>query len=221
MKKLFVLFIGFMFLAGCGTTMTASKTGFLGEYADKLQPGPEGAAKLRWLKPGVDFAKYNKVMVAPISFPATDEAEGKALADIDPAKLKELGEKCTQAVIDGIKSKYPIATTPGPDVVQVRFAIIDLKKSYPVLSGFTSIAPPALAINLIRQGTTGTWTGGGSTVGQAMAMDTTTGEVVAAAQDKYEAGFTERFTTYGQAEAAFKSWGEKIAKFLDEAHGKK
>ena len=220
MKKLLVVVMGFLFLAACAS-MTPSKTAFLGDYADKLQPGPEGGAKLRWLKPGVDFAKYNKVMVAPISFPAADDSEAKALADIDPAKLKELGEKCTQAVLEGVKSKYPIATAPGPDVAQVRFAIIDLKKSYPVLSGFTSIAPPALAINLIRKGATGTWTGGGSTVAQVMTTDSTTGEVIAAAQDKYEAGFTERFTTYGQAEDAFKSWGEKIAKFLDEAHGKK
>jgi hypothetical protein len=220
MKKLLVVVMGFLFLAACAS-MTPSKTAFLGDYADKLQPGPEGGAKLRWLKPGVDFAKYNKVMVAHISFPAADDSESKALADIDPAKLKELGEKCTQAVIDGIKDKYPIATEPGPDVAQVRFAIIDLKKSYPVVSGFTSIAPPALAINLIRKGATGTWTGGGSTVGQLMATDSTTNEVIAAAQDKYEAGFFERFSTYGQAEGAFKSWGEKIAKFLDAAKGQK
>jgi hypothetical protein len=218
-KKMFALVMGMMFLAACAT-MTP-QPGILGDYYKNLEPGPEGGAKLRWLKPGVDFSKYNKVLVAPISFPAADDSEAKALADIDPAQLKELGEKCTQAVIDGIKNKYPIATAPGPDVAQVRFAIIDLKKSYPVLSGFTSIAPPALAINLIRKGATGTWTGGGSTVGQLMATDSTTNEVIAVAQDKYEAGFFERFTTYGQAEDAFKSWGEKIAKFLDEVHGKK
>jgi hypothetical protein len=218
-KKMFALVMGMMFLAACAT-MTP-QPGILGDYYKNLEPGPEGGAKLRWLKPGVDFRKYNKVLVAPISFPAADDSEAKALADIDPAQLKELGEKCTQAVIDGIKNKYPIATAPGPDVAQVRFAIIDLKKSYPVLSGFTSIAPPALAINLIRKGATGTWTGGGSTVGQLMATDSTTNEVIAVAQDKYEAGFFERFTTYGQAEDAFKSWGEKIAKFLDEVHGKK
>ena len=176
---------------------------------------------MRWLKPGVDFSKYNKVMVAPISFLAADDSEAKALAEIDRAKLRELGEKCTQAVIDAIKQKYTVVSAPGPDVIAVRFGIIDLEKSYPVLSGVTSIAPPALAINLIRKGATGTWTGGGSTVAQLMATDSTTNVVIAAAQDKYEAGFFERFTTYGQAEDAFKSWGEKIAKFLEQAHGKK
>lgn len=221
MKRIFVLLVGLMLLAGCAT-VGPPQQGILGDYYTNLQPGPEGGAKLRWLKPGVDFNKYNKVMVDPVSFAAADDSESaKEMAEMDPEKLKELGEKCTQAVIDGIKEKYPVVTEPGPDVVRVRFGIIDLKKSYPGISGVTSILPIGLAVSLIKRPITGTWTGGGSTVAQVIAKDSTSNEVIAAAQDSYEAGFWERFSRYGQAEDAFKQWGERLAKFLDEAHGKK
>lgn len=219
MKKLFVVLMGLMFLVACAAA--PPKTGFLGEYADKLQPGPEGGAKLRWLKPGVDFSKYNKVMVDPISFVASDDSEASAAKDLDPAKVKELSDKCTQAVVDAIKEKYPVVTEPGPDVARVRFAIADLKKSYPVISGVTSVVPIGLALTILKRPVTGSWTGGGSTVSQVMVTDSVTNDVIAVAQDSYEAGFFERFSRYGQAENAFKLWGERIVKAMDEAKAAK
>ncbi len=219
MKKIFVLIIGLMLLAGCAT-VAPPQQGILGDYYKDLQPGPEGGAKLRWLKPGVDFAKYNKVKVDPVSFvPTTDQSEKKDYEGIDPQELKELGEKCTQGLIDGIKEKYPVVNEPGPDVVEVRMGIIDLKKSYPVFAGVSSILPIGLALNLLKRPVTGRWSGGGATVAQIMAKDSATGDVVGVAQDSYEAGFWERFSRYGQAEDAFKFWGEKLAEFLDKAHG--
>jgi hypothetical protein len=221
MKKLLVLLVGLTLLSACATA-GPPQPGILGDYYKNLEPGPEGGAKLRWLRPGVDFSKYDKVIVDPVSFVPTNESEKKDYQNIDPKELKELGEKCTQAVVDAIKVKYPVVTQPGPDVARIQFAIIDLKKSYPVLSGVTSIIPIGLAITLIKRPITGSWTAGGSTVAQVMVTDSATNEVIAVGQDNYEAGFWERFSRYGQVEDAFKSWGERIVKFMDEAHsGKK
>ncbi len=222
MKKFLALvFMGMFLLAGCATSKPP-QPGILGEYSYNLEKGPEGGAKLRWLKPGVDFSKYNKVMVDKVHFAAAnDSAEAQQASEIDPKALQELEDKCNQALIAAIATKYPVMTQPGPDVMRVRFAIIDLKKSYPVFSGVTSILPIGLALTLLKRPVTGTWTGGGSTVAQFMAKDSTSDEVIAAAQDSYEAGFWERFSRYGQAEDAFKMWGEKLVKFLDEAHSAK
>ena len=221
MKKIFVLVMGVMFLAACAT-VAPPQPGILGNYYKNLEPGPEGGAKLRWLKPGVDFSKYNKVKVDPIQFaPATDESKAKEMKDMDPEDLRELADTCNLALANGIEKKYLVVTAPGPDVVEVRFAIIDLKKSYPVFSGVTSVLPIGLALNLLKRPVTGRWTGGGSTIAQLMGKDSVTGEVIAVAQDNYEAGFWERFSRYGSAEDAFEAWGEKIVKFLDEAHGAK
>jgi hypothetical protein len=160
MKKLLVLLVGFtglVFLAGCATSIP--KTGFLGEYAEKMQPGPEGAAKMRWLKPGVNFGKYNKFMVDYVIFALSPDSDYKG---INGEQMKELGDSASKAVLDAIKEKYPVVAEPGPDVCRLRFAIVDLKQSYPVLSGITSVLPIGLGISIIKKGATMPLNTGGS-----------------------------------------------------------
>ena len=62
MTRSTTLLIALMFLASCASTgakktveTTQAKKGLLQGYYEKLEPGPEGGAKMRWLKPGVDF----------------------------------------------------------------------------------------------------------------------------------------------------------------------
>jgi hypothetical protein len=219
MKKLLVLLVGFMglvFLAGCATSLP--KTGFLGQYAEKLEPGPEGGAKMRWLKPGVDWAKYNKFMVDYVVFALSPDSEYKG---IDGDEMKKLGDSASKAIVDAIKAKYPVVAEPGPDVVRLRFAIVNLKQSYPVLSGITSVVPIGLGISIIKKGATGAWTGSGATEAELLTLDSQTNEVIAAAYDEYTAGFTERFTKWGSVDDAFKYWGERVVDFAENVKGRK
>jgi len=196
----------------------AEQIGFLGAYAQYLQPGPEGGAKMRWLKPGVDFGKYNKIMLDSVVFFLADKSEYKG---IDPQAMKELADACDQQVVNALKTTYPIVAEPGPDVVRIRFAITDLEQSRPVLSAITTVVPIGLAISILKEGVTGSWTGSGATSAEFMAIDSLSGDVIAVAQDEQTAGFTERFTKWGSAEDAFAFWGERIKLFLDQAHGVK
>ena len=206
MKKVFVLFIGMMFLAGCATT-APPKTGFLGEYAKNLAPSPEGAiAKLRWLKPGVDFSKYKKVMVDYVVFALAEDSEYKAISG---EEMKELGDAASLALVNAIKQYDPVVAEPGPDVSRVRMAIVGLKQSNPVVSGITTVIPIGVGISVIKKGATGAWSGAGATQAEAMVLDSLTNEVLAVGTLEYTAGFTERFTKWGSVEDAFKYWGEK------------
>jgi hypothetical protein len=200
------------------TVVEGARVGFLGDYAKYLQPGPEGGANMRWLKPGVDFGKYNKIMLDSVVFFLAEDAQYKG---IDPQAMKELADACDLQVVNALKGTYPIVAEPGPDVVRIRFAITDLEQSRPVLSAVTSVVPVGLAISIVKKGATGAWTGSGATGAEVMAMDSTTGDVIAVAQDKRSAGFGERFSKWGSAEDAFKFWGERLKLFLDQAHGKK
>jgi hypothetical protein len=201
-----------------GTAAEAERVGFLGDYAKDLQPGPEGGAKMRWLKPGVDFGKYNKIMLDSVVFFLADDSAYKG---IDPQAMKELADKCNQQVVDVLKGTYPMVADPGPDVLRIRFAITHLDQSRPVLSAVTSVIPIGLGISLIKKGATGAWTGSGATGVEFMALDSLTNDVIAVAQDERSAGFSERFSKWGSAEDAFKFWGERIKLFLDQAHGMK
>jgi hypothetical protein len=196
----------------------AQKVGFLGEYYKYLQPGPEGGAKMRWLEPGVDFSKYNKIMLDRVTFFFAADSESK---DIDPAEMKALEDSCNQQLVNTLKASYPIVTEPGPDVVRLRLAITDLKQSRPLLSACTSVIPISLGISTLKKATTGSWTGSGATSAEFMAIDSMSGNVIAVAQDEKSAGFTERFTKWGSAEDAFKFWAERIKLFMDQAHSVK
>jgi len=214
------------FVISCASTgsqtkeaATATPTeGFLDGYYKDLQPGPEGGAKMRWLKPGVDFGKYNKIMLDSVIFYFADDSENKG---IDVNDMKELADACDKQIVDVLKDSYPIVAEPGPDVLRLRFAITDLKQSRPALSAVTSVVPIGLGISLVKKGATGSWTGSGATSAEVMVLDSMTNDVIAVAQDDKSAGFTERFSKWGSTEEAFKFWGERLKLFLDNAHGMK
>jgi hypothetical protein len=226
-KAVLAMVIGLAFAGGiisCATTGSQTKeaapeqkkTSFLGDYAGNLAPGPEGGAKMRWLKPGVDFAKYNKLMLDSVIFFFADDSEYKGM---DANELKELADGFNQQLVTTLKERYPIVAEPGPDVLRVRFAITDLKQSHPGLSGISTVVPVGLGISILKKGATGSWTGSGSTSAELMALDSSTNDVIGVAQDERSAAFTERFTKWGSAEEAFKFWAERLKLFLDNARG--
>lgn len=199
-------------------TQEGGAKNFLGQYYNVLQPGPKGGAEKRWLKPGVNFGKYNKVMLESVVFYLAKDSDYQG---IDPQVMKELSDKFNLTVAQTLKDKYPIVTKPGPDVIILRPAITNLEQSRPVLSGVTSVVPIGLGISILKRGATGAWTGSGETGMAVMAVDSMTNDVVAVAEDHQHAGFTERFSKYGSAEDAFKFWAGRMKNFMDEAHGVK
>jgi hypothetical protein len=218
MKKMFVLIMGLMFLASCATTVPP-KTGFLGEYHDRLAPAPEGAvAKLRWIRPGLDFSKYKKIMVDYVVFALAEDSEYKAISGDE---MKELGDAASLALVNAIKKNEPIVAEPGPDVWRLRMAIVGLKQSNPIISGITTVIPIGIGISVIKKGAVGAWSGSGATRAEAMILDSLTNEVLAVGYLDYTAGFTERFTKWGSVEDAFKYWGEKGADAVQTLRGKK
>jgi len=218
-KRLLVVVMGFAFvmsIISCASTPKSTGPSFLGDYAKNLQPGPEGGAKERWLKPGVNFAKYKKVILEHVVFFFDEASESKA---IDTSELSELAEKCDLALVNALQGSYPIVTEPGPDVVRIRFAITDLKPSKPavgVLTTVTMVNPVGLGVNLVKRGATGSWSGSGATTAEVLAMDSMTNDVIAAAKDSRSAGFTGRYTKWGSVEEAFKYWGERLKVFMNE-----
>jgi len=209
MKKLFVVFLGSIFLAACATTAPKYEGVFVPkEYADKFQPVHDGAAKLRWIKEGVDFSKFNKVMVDYVVFALAPDSEYKG---INADEMKELADAASLAVVKGIQEKFPVVSEPGPDVVRIRPAIVDLKQSRPAISVVTTVVPVGLGISLVKKGSTGEWAGSGLTKAEALVMDSQTNEVIAAGYSDYSAKFTERFTKWGSLDEAFKYWGEQMA----------
>jgi hypothetical protein len=218
MKRLFIALVGMMILAACATTPTYQGVFVPKEYVNQFKPGPEGGATLRWFKEGVDPVKYNRFMVDYVVFALAPDSEYKG---INGDEMKELADKASLALVNAIKEKYPVVSEPGPDVARVRFAIVDLKQSRPVISAVTTVVPVGLGISLIKKGATGEWAGSGLTKGEVMVIDSMTNEVIDAGYDEYSAKFTERFTEWGSVEEAFHHWGERVANALTTLKGLK
>ena len=189
----------------------AAKSGFLGDYYDKLKPGSEGEPDLMWIKPGVDFTKYKKVMVDYVVFALADDSEYKG---IDANEMKKIGDGASKALVNTLHKEFPVVAEPGPDVLRIRAAIVDLKQSRPVVSAVTSVLPVGLGISIIKKGATDSWTGSGATTAEMLIMDSMSQEVLAAGEDKKSAKFDERFSKWGSVEEAFEFWAQRLTKRL-------
>lgn len=221
MKKVTVVLaivIGFALMGSIRLAAEPKYSGFLGDNYKNLETGPEDGAKMRWMKPGVMFGKYNKFMVDSVIFFLADDSEYKG---IDPNEVKELADGFNQAIVAAFKDKYPIVAEPGPDVARIRIAITGVKESKPVVSGITSILPIGLAVSLVKKGATGSWSGSGTTSAEMEILDSTTSDVIVAAVDERSAAFGDRFSKWESAKEAFKFWAEHIVAFVDNTRGMK
>jgi hypothetical protein len=114
-------------MISCASTPKMTGPGFLGDRAMLLEPGPKGGVKERWLKPGADFKKYNKIILEHVVFFFDDASEYKG---IDTAELDEVAKKADLALVNALKDNYPIVAEPGPDVVRMKTVLGE--KSRPI-----------------------------------------------------------------------------------------
>ena len=182
-----------------------------------LEPGPPGGAKMRWLKPGVDFSTYKRVMVDRVVFFLRGglRIQGNGPAGAEGTCQTSSGGRWSMRV----KKRYPVVTTPGPDVLRIRVAITDLRQNRPVLSDITSDGPIGLGKGEAEEAGTASWSGSGATCAEMVVFDSMANEVIGAAQDEQATGLKEKFTKWGSVEDAFQFWADRIRTVLDQAHG--
>ena len=176
-----------------------------------LEPGSVGGARMRWLKPGIDFTKYKRLMLDPVIFFFAADSEYKGM---DPQELKELADLFNRQLKDSLKEKYPIAKVPGPEIARIRFAITDLRQNRP---GLSNVGPIGFGPTDLKMGLMKSWAGSGATSAELVVLDSMNNSPIAAARDDQRIGLKERFTKWGSAEDAFKYWGDRLRLFLDQA----
>ena len=212
-----VIAVAVLITAMSVAAMSAEKefSGFLQNY-DGLKPGPEGGVKERYLKPDVDFKKYNKIMLDNVVFFLAEDAEYKGISAED---MKELSDTFNQAVMTALNKDYPLVGEAGPDVMRVRVAITKLKPSKPGSATMTTVMPVGLAFSLVKKGATGEYTGVGSTGIEVEVLDSLTNERIGAAVDYKPGGKMSGFEKWSASKEAFEFWTGRLKTFLDEVHG--
>ena len=219
----FVLIACFAILmtAGCASKeVKQGYSGFLMNYP-MFEPGPEGGVNLVYFKDGVDFKKYNKIMMDHVVFYLSDEAKDKG---IEADTLKELSDVFHGAVIEALKDAYPIVDKPGADVMRIRLAITELVPADVGKSLVTTVMPfgTGHAVKAVKYAATGSYSFVGEAAMEVEALDSLTNERLAAAIDKRgkvkTIKITEGMTKWGETKDVIKFWAQRLRIWIDETH---
>jgi hypothetical protein len=215
-KVVLVAVIGFAVMIATGYASDKIKySGFLTNYPT-FEKGPKGGVDWRYIKPGADFKKYNKIMLDEVTFFLRPDSKYKG---IQAEEMKELSEAFHQAAVKELQGAYPLVKEPGPDVMRVRVAITELQKGHPGMNVVSTVMPIGLGISIIKKGVTGKWTGVGGAGMEVEFLDSVTNERIAAAIDEKSGSKVSGMTTFGSAKEAFEFWAGRLRTFLDQAHG--
>lgn len=216
-SKIFAMILGSvaLLMAGCAAKQM-KQTGFLQDYS-VLEPGPKDGVQFRYLKPGVDFKNYDKLMIDNVQFFFTDEA---GYQGIDPVELKELADAFHEEVIKAIGDSYPMVDSPGPDVMRIRTAITNLEASSQAMSAISTVLPIGLGVSFVKKAATGEHTGVGRAGMEVEFLDSLTNERIGAAVDERAGGKLSGWSKWGGAHEAFQFWAKRLRTWLDEVHEK-
>ena len=216
-KIVYIIIICFALSVATGcTTKQVKHSGFLKNYPE-FKSGPKGGADFVYLKDGVDFSVYNKIMMDHVVFYFSDDSGDKG---IHPEELSKFSETFHKAVAESLGDAYPLVDKPGPDVMRLRIAITDVVANKPGMGAISTVMPIGLAFSTIKKGVTGTHTGVGRASIEVEILNSTDNERIGAAIDMRPGGKIEGFSKWGAVEGAFKFWAKRLRTWLDENHGR-
>jgi hypothetical protein len=204
-------------LMACSATQKAPITraeahcGLIGPYCDRLTPGTNEQKSLRYVKPGINWTQYRKVLIAPVTYWGSEEAkisatDRQALVNYFEGTLKEEFSK-----------KFEVVDRAGPGVMTVTVGLTDAESATPVLRSISMIVPQARLLSTGTYLVTGTFPFVGGAQVEAKAEDSVSGRVLAAIVDKrlgagsLTAGFQWQ---WGDVEKAMHFWAESAANRL-------
>lgn len=180
-------------------------SGFLGDYSKLEQhPDPDRNAMV-YIKPGLNLKEYKGVYIA---FPLVQLYSEHRQSTLDPRDLTELAQYFYDKMIGALEDKYPLADEPGPGVLVIRTAIVDVKPINRVAGVAGKLALKVVNLDV-----------GGASI-EAEMVDGDTGDRLAALleikkADRVEVGMAGA-KQWGHAKAAFKDWAELLEKRVGE-----
>ncbi len=199
-------------LSGCTSTsqMRSAKTsGFLGDYS-LLQEGEGDQAQLIYIKPGVEWSSYTRLMIDPITVYAIP---GNPLAELPKDQLHALANYLHATLREQLGQDYALVTAAGPGVLRLRVALTEAGAGKPVMGAISSMTPPGIALSALKTVATGSGTGTGSARVEMELLDAQSGQRLAAGVDA-QAGnkrdFFGNFNKWDDAQDAFDGWAAQL-----------
>lgn len=217
---IFLIFIVLSF-GGCATTEQARSvktSGFLGDYS-QLKPGEKNEALLYWIDPTVDFKKYDKIVIDPVTI---WRSKNSNIGDLPTEEQKNLQHYLYQAVKDALAKDYTIVETPESGTMRIRIALTEATGSTVAGDVITTYLPPGILINTATLLSTGTSAFVGKAAGEIEIVDIVTNRRIAAAVDRRTGGknYEGSLDTWSDVEQACDYWAERLRQRLEELRNK-
>ncbi len=211
-SSILIVFVFSILVAGCSKTVKKDKVepkGFISDVS-MLEEDPEGKVTLVYINENVDFASYDKVWLETITIYVF---EGSKLADMPEEKQRKLLAYMQVALERELGKNNQIVDEAGPGVVQFRFALTEISGSNTLVDTVTTVVPPARAFSELKRIVTGKHLGVGQVAFESEALDSVTGERIAAAMGVRAGGKALKtdFGEYRDVEAAVDTWAENVS----------
>ena len=216
LNTIFCTLVAITLLSGCAQTKQARNvdtkelTGFLGDYSS-LREGADDQALLRYVKPGVDFRRYNKVIVEPVTIWTNP---GSDLAELSQTEKRELASRFYAHLVTEISKSTAVTSKPEYGTIRIQVALTDTEKSRAVLDTVSTVVPVGLAASTVKEIFTGQAAFTGSTGMEIKVSDAVTGDVLAAAVDKRvgkKSLGVSTFSQWGDTDSAMEYWAQLIS----------
>ncbi len=214
-RSLCLLSIVFMFsvlVVGCSKTVKKEKVqpkGFISDVS-MLEADPDGKVSLLYINEATDFSSYNKVWLETVTIFVY---EGSKLANMPVDKLNELAAYTNEALARELGKNNEIVDQAGPGTIQMRFALTEVSGSNTLVDTVSTVVPPARAFSELKRIVTGKHLGVGQAAFEAEALDSVTGDRIAAAMG-VRAGGKALKTDFGEhrdMKAAVDVWAVTVS----------
>lgn len=225
-KSIACALVTVILLSACAQTKQArhverkALTGFLGDYSS-LREGADDQALLRYIKPGVNFRQYNKVIVDPVTIWTNPDSD---LAKLSHTEKRKLADRFYAHLITEISELTTVTNQPEYGTIRIQVALTDAEKSRAVLDTVSTVVPVGLAASTVKEIFTGQAAFTGSTGMEIKVSDAVTGDILAAAVDKRVGNKhlgLSTFSQWGDTDSAMEYWSQLISYRICQYRGQR
>ena len=218
MLDVFVLIAAGMLVAGCANTPKAEKYAADIPESGKLQPDPRFPRSQVFIKEGVAFNQYSKFMIDPVEI---SRGEGSKWSGVKEETKQEIATFLRDEFAR-VLQPYGIVNQPGPGVMRLKFTLVDMQLTKPLLAAASHLNMAGFALNLGKGATGGKGSFMGAVIYAGELRDATSGDLCAAfltTQTPNAMDFTAMMTPTDAVRKAITESAEKFKTVMDRAHG--
>ena len=210
LTALAALLVAVTALAGCAETLRArgvEQSGFLGEDYALLRPGVGEQAQERYVRSGVKWSAYRRILLDPVTVWKGKESTGKGVSATDEQLLVDYFYSVIHSAL--AKEHFTMVRVPQPDTLRVKVAITKLHESNVALNVVSTVVPQLILASSLEQLATGKPAFVGEAQIEVKITDAMTGQLLAAVIDHRVGGKNldaAMMQTWGDVETIMRLW---------------